>query len=124
MNAFIVEHRNQPGELARVTESIAQKGIDIRAFSAVTCGGSGSLALVTNDEAATRTALADAGYAAREIEVASSATDHRPGTLAAAARKLADAGINVEAAMPIEMDHGTVIAFATDQPTKALAILG
>ena len=127
MNAFIVELRNQPGELARVTESIAQKGIDIRAFSAVTCGGSGSLALVTNDEAATRTALADAGYAAREIEVVgapTSATDHRPGTLAAAARKLADAGINVEAAMPIEMDHGTVIAFATDQPTKALAILG
>lgn len=124
MNAFIVELRNRPGELARVTEAIAQKGIDIRAFSAATGGGSGSIAVITNDEAATRTALADAGYAAREIEVATAATDHRPGTLASAARKLADADINVEAAMPIELDHGTVIAFATDQPTKAKAVLG
>jgi hypothetical protein len=125
MNAFIVELRNRPGELARVTEAIAQKGIDIQAFSGATCGGSGSIALVTNDEAATRTALADAGYAAREIEVVSAALEHRPGTLAAAARKLADAGINVEAAMPVGMDGGSVtIAFATDQPTKAKAILG
>ena len=125
MNAFIVELRNRPGELARVTEAIAQKGIDIQAFSGVTCGGSGSVALLTNDEAATRTALGDAGYAAREIEVVSVALEHRPGTLAAAARKLADAGINVEAAMPVGMDGGrVVVAFATDQPTKAKSVLG
>jgi hypothetical protein len=125
VNAFIVELRNRPGELARVTEAIAQKGIDIQAFSGATCGGSGSIALLTNDEAATRTALADAGYAAREIEVVNAALEHHPGTLAAAARKLADAGINVEAAMPVGMGGGSVVvAFATDQPTKAKSVLG
>src|SRR5258706_906456 len=125
MIAFIVELRNHPGELARVTEGLAQKGIDIRAFSGATCGGSGSIALLTKDETATRTALTDAGYAVREIEVVSAALEHRPGTLAAAARKLADAGVNVEAALPIGMDGGgVVVAFATDQPTKAKAVLG
>jgi hypothetical protein len=57
--------------------------------------------------------------------VVSAALEHRPGTLAAAARKLADAGVNVEAAMPIGMDGGSVtVAFATDQPTKARSVLG
>ena len=41
MNVFIVELQNQPGELARVTEAVAAKGIDIRAFSGVTSGGTG-----------------------------------------------------------------------------------
>ena len=124
MNVFIVDLKNEPGSLAKATEAIAQKGIDITAFSGVTCGGSGSIALLTNDEAGTRTALRDAGYASRELEIVSTALEHRPGTLAAAARKLADAGINIEAALPIGMTGGTVtIGFATDQPAKVKSLL-
>jgi hypothetical protein len=124
VNAFIVDLKNEPGSLARVTEAIAQKGIDITAFTGVTCGGSGNIALLTNDEAGTRTALRDGGYTAREIEVVSAQLEHRPGTLAAAARKLADAGVNIEAALPIAMGGGTVtVGFATDQPAKAKSVL-
>jgi hypothetical protein len=124
MNAFIVDLKNEPGSLAKATEAIAQKGIDITAFSGVTCGGSGTIALLTNDEAGTRSALRDAGFSAREIEIVSTALEHRPGTLAAAARKLADAGVNIEAALPIGMTGGSVtIGFATDQPAKAKSLL-
>lgn len=125
MNAFIVELKNQPGEVARVSEAIAQKGIDITAFSGVTCGGSGTIALLTNDEAGTRTALREAGCQAREIEVVGTALENRPGTLAKATRKLADAGINIEVALPIGMDGGrATLAFGTDNPAKAKEILG
>jgi hypothetical protein len=124
MNIFIVDLKHQPGELAKATEAIAQKGINITAFSGVTCGGSGTVALLTNDEAGTRRALTDAGYKAREIEAVSAAIDNAPGGLAAAARKLANADVNIEAALPTGMsgDKAT-IAFATDQPAKARSVL-
>ena len=125
MNAFIVELVNKPGELARVTEAIATKGIDITAFTGATCGDSGSLCVLTNDEAGTRRALQDGGFTSREIEVVPAAVENRPGALAEVARQLADAGINIEAAMPTGMAGNNVtIAFATSDPAKTRTALG
>jgi hypothetical protein len=125
MNIFIVDLKHQPGELAKATEAIAQKGINITAFSGVTCGDSGKIALLTNDEVGARKALTDAGYHPREMEVVSTTIAHTPGSLAATARKLANAGINVEVALPTSMTEGKVtLAWATDQPAKARGILG
>lgn len=124
MNIVIVDLKHQPGELAKVTEAIAQKGIDISAFGGVACGDGGTIALLTNDEAGTRRALAGAGYQAREVEVVSTSIEHSPGSLAKVARKLADAGINIEAALPTAMSGGNVtLAFAVDDPAKARAVL-
>ena len=125
MIAFIVELDDKPGELARVTEAIAQKGINITAFTGLTTGGSGAVLLATNDEAGTRQALADAGCKVRDVELVAASIDHRPGGLAAAARKLSDAGINIQAALPMGMSDGKVsIGFATDQPAKARELIG
>lgn len=125
MNIFIVDLKHKPGELAKATEAIAQKGINITAFSGSTCGDSGSIALLTNDEAGARRALADAGFKAREVEVVTTTLEHNPGSLSMAARKLADAGINIEVALPTAMSGGNVtLAFATDDPAKARSVLG
>jgi hypothetical protein len=44
----------------------------------------------------------------------------QPGTLAQATRKLANAGVNIEAAVPTGMSSSNVhIAFATDNPIRA-----
>jgi hypothetical protein len=125
MIAFIVDLQDQPGELARVTEAIAQKGINITGFSGATAGGRGAAMLVTNDEEGTRRALADAGCQVKESELVTATLEHRPGSLAATARKLADAGINIQGAQPVGMSEGKVsIAFATDQPAKARELIG
>ena len=125
MNIFILDLAHKPGELAKATEAIAQKGINITAFSGVTCGGTGSVAILTNDEMGTRKALGEAGYKARELEVVTAAFDDKPGALAQTARKLADAGVNIEAALPTGMSGGKVtLAFATDNPSKARTVLG
>ena len=125
MNLFIVDLKHQPGELAKAAEAIARKGINITAFSGVTCGSSGSVALLTDDEIGTRRALADACYTSRELEVVTTQLDHTPGSLAKTAKKLADAGISIEAALPTTMSGGKVtVAFATDQPAKTRNILG
>lgn len=125
MIAFIVDLEDKPGELARVTEAIAQKGINVIGFTGATAGGRGAVMLTTNDEEGTRRALADAGFRVTEAELVTSSLEHRPGALAATARKLADAGINVSGAMPVGMSEGKVsIAFATDQPAKARELIG
>jgi hypothetical protein len=125
MIAFIVDLQDKPGEMARVAEAIAQKGINITGFTGATAGGRGAVLLTTNDEEGTRRALADAGCDVRESELVTTSLEHTPGSLAATARKLADAGINISGALPIGMSEGKVsIAFATDQPAKARELIG
>lgn len=117
--------KNEPGALASAAEAIAEKGIDITAFTGATCGDSGTIALITNDEAGTQRALTDRNVRFRTVELVTTSLEHKPGTLATAARRLADAGVNIEAAMPTGMSGGNVtIAFATDNPTKAKEALG
>jgi hypothetical protein len=125
MNAFIVDLKNKPGELAKLTEAIAQQGIDITGFSGATCGESGSLALVTNDEAGTRRVLSDGQWNVRTIEVVETSLTNKPGSLAEVARRLAKAGVNIEAAFTTGMAGSNVhVAFATDNPAKAKETLG
>jgi hypothetical protein len=125
VNAFIVDLKNKPAELAKVTESIAQHGIDITGFSGSTCGDNGTVTLVTNDEAATKRALTDGQWKFRSIELVQASLADRPGSLAEVARRLAKGGVNIEAAFPTGMAGGNVhVAFATDNPAKAKEALG
>jgi hypothetical protein len=125
MNVFIADLKNQPGELANVTEAISSKGIDITAFSGLASGGTGTVALVTTDDAGTRRALSEAHVKAHEVELVTTTPANRPGSLAEVARRLANAGINVEAAFPTRMADGQMaLAFATDNPVKARSLLG
>jgi len=125
MNAFIVDLKHQPGELAKAAESIARKGVNITAFAGVTCGGSGEVAFLTDDDVQARHALSDAGYHVRELDLIPVTFSNSPGSLAKTARKLADAGISIEAALSISMTPDKVtLGFATDQPSKARGVLG
>jgi hypothetical protein len=124
MQVFLVDLKNKPGELARVTEAIAAKGVNITGISGATCSDSGRAAVMTNDEATTRTALKDAGFIYTELEGTDTALRHEPGTLAKAARRLADAGINIEALLPIGMEGNEIhVAFVTNEPVKARQVL-
>jgi hypothetical protein len=125
VNAFIVDLKNKPAELAKVAEAIAQKGIDITGFSGSTCGDSGTLALVTDNEVATRSVLTDGDWKFRTIELVETSLPNKPGTLAEAARRLAKAGVNIEAAFPTGVTGSSAhVVFATDNPAKAKQALG
>jgi hypothetical protein len=124
MNAFLVDLENKPGELARITEAIAARGVNLTSVSGTTSGPRGRIALITSDDAATRVALAQAECMFMELEVTEATLRNEPGTLASACRRLADAGVNIDALMPIGMSGGdVVVAFITDQPAKAREIL-
>ena len=124
MTAFLSELDNKVGELARISEAIGAKGINITAIAGATCGGSGNVAVMTADEAGTRAALKAIGAKVREMEVTETPLPHAPGSLAKAARRLADGGVNVEALLVTGMQGNDVnVAFVTNDAAKARSIL-
>jgi hypothetical protein len=124
VNAFIISAPNKPGELARIAEAIAQKGINITSLTSLGWKEQGAIALTTNDESGTRSALSGIGQI-QELELIPVILEDRPGTLATAARKLADAGINIELVLPIAMREGKVTAaLATSDNARARELIG
>lgn len=126
MNAFIVELENRPGELARVAEALADRGINIVGISAAAASGSsGGIGITTNDADGTTTALDTAGIGYRQVEMVSVGLEDRAGTLAEAARRLADAGVNVELVMATGRSGNRVdVGFGVDDAATARAVLG
>jgi hypothetical protein len=125
MDAFIIELENRPGMLAGLTEAIAARGINIEAVAAATSPDRGSVALLTSDVGATRSVLDESGVTYRTCGVVDAALEHRPGSLAAAARRLADAGVNIEALLATGTQGSTVtLALAVDDVDAARSALG
>ncbi|HEX6655921.1 MAG TPA: ACT domain-containing protein [Candidatus Limnocylindria bacterium] len=125
MNAFIIELDNRPGTLADAAAAIAEKGINITGVAGATGASTGSVVVVTNDEDATRSALQGSGARFREVTLASAALEHRPGSLAETTRKLADAGVNIEAILPMGMEGNKItVAFGVDNVEAAQSVLG
>lgn len=124
MNAFVVELKNIPGEMARVTETLAEKGINV-----LPCGFGAAdqflLGFVTADDDGSRTALKDAGIPLRELPVVTVSLEDKPGTAAAANRALADAGVNIEAFFPVGCDEARyTFAVCVDDVEGARRALG
>jgi hypothetical protein len=124
MNAFIVKAPDRPGALAGVAEAVAERGINITSAAGITWDGIGAVALTTNDEAGTRSILAQKGFETKELELVPVSLEDKPGALAAVTRKLADAGINLELLLPMGMRDGRVtVALATSDPAKTRATI-
>ena len=125
MNAFLIDLENRPGSLADTAAALGEKGININGVAGATSGGTGTIALVTNDESATRSALQGIDCKFREVALVSAALEDKPGVLADAARRLADAGVNIEALFPTGMEGSKItLAFAVDNVEAAKQALG
>ena len=124
MNAFIVDLKNQSGQFTKVAEALASAGVNITGFAGTTCGETGRVVLLTDDEVATRRALTEGHWKFQPLELVTASLADQPGTLAEVTRTLAQAGLNIEAALPIAMVGTNVhVAFATDDPAKAREVL-
>lgn len=125
MQWFIVEAANQPGEFARHAGEIAKRGINLDGVVCLGIGDRGGLAFYATDEAGLRSALDDAGIGFREISAVTARLEHRPGTAAEAARRLGDAGVNIELLVPMGTDANSVtVAFGVDKVDQAQTALG
>jgi hypothetical protein len=124
MTAFLVDLENKPGALANVAEALGAKGVNITGISGATCSDGGRAAITTADDVTTRTVLQGLKTKFKEYEVTESSLANTPGSLGKAARRLADAGVNIEAIFPTGMSGNEVhVGFVTDNPIKARDIL-
>ncbi|HEY3008727.1 MAG TPA: hypothetical protein VGJ63_11790 [Micromonosporaceae bacterium] len=124
MSAFTVELANQPGEVARLCEAMAGRGVNI-VLCATSRGDSGTIAFITDDDAAGRTALDGAGIEYSERPALTVRMDNVPGAGAATFRKLADAGVNVDLLLPVRVSNEQFYAvICVDHVEAANTVLG
>lgn len=124
MTTFLIDCVNRPGELAKVSLAIAAAGVNITSIATVGLGDNGVVGLTTSDDGHARTALQEAGLIVREYDVVMIRLANEPGTLAAASRRLADAGVNVEYVAPtaITTAEATIAIGVTDAAAARKAL--
>lgn len=124
MNAFIIEVANRPGELARVSETLAARGVNLL-VSTLGSGDRGLIGFIASDEETSRSALKEAGIAYRETPVIHVRAEDRPGETAMVSRKLAEGGVNIEFLLPVDTTKGNFIcAIGVDNVDAAEKVLG
>ena len=124
MSVFTVDLKNQPGELARLCEAMADSGINL-VLCATTSGEDGIVAFIADDEASAETALADIGARYTRRPALTIRMENQPGAGAATFRRLADAGVNADLLVPVRVSDDLFFAvICVDDPDKARRALG
>jgi hypothetical protein len=108
MIGFIVECANRPGEIARVSQAIAETDVNLTASCSLAWGDHGAIGVITSDVERTREALEATGMTFHEYELVSFRFPDRPGTLAEASQQLASAGVDIEFLVPTGYSGGEV----------------
>jgi hypothetical protein len=103
MNAYLISVDNRPGAFAKVFEAAAKRRVNVAPAYGLAHGTTGLIALGSDDEAGLKAAIADAGYTATAVELVVVELENRPGTGAEVTRKLADAGVDLQIAVPVGM---------------------
>lgn len=115
---------DNPGELARLGEVAGAAGVNVDGFAAFTGDGKGFVHVLVAEERvdALCSALEAGGMAVadtREVLVVN--VEDRPGALGEVARRLADAGVNVDLAFTTF--GGVRLVFGTDDLKTARSVL-
>ena len=94
---LLIEVENQPGALAKVAAAISDAGVNISAATCTRPGETAAMHILVKHPGAAKHALATTGVTVTsEREVVVVDVEDRPGVLADVARKVAEAGINLD----------------------------
>jgi hypothetical protein len=87
---------NTPGTLATMCNALATKNVNILALMSTEHEGRSLVRMIVDSVPAAKKALQAIGYRYTEEQVLGTKLPNRPGTLAAVAKRLADAGVNID----------------------------
>ena len=119
-----IQLTNHPGDLARVAQALARRGVNIKALAAISIGGVATARILPDDIVLARTAFEAANIRFTESEVHLVLLENKAGILANVTNRLGDAGINLEALYVTGIADDLVeLAIASDNPKKAKKIL-
>jgi len=92
-----VQLENRPGTLAALGEALGRAGVNIDGISGIESQGRAEVHVLVEDAAAARRALEAAGLrVGAERPVLVMTMEDRPGELGKVARRIANAGVNIE----------------------------
>lgn len=97
MKDLTVTLENRPGSLADLGAATGSAGINIEGVCGSTEGGQAAIHILVDDAAATRAVLSEAGMeVSGERDVLVVDIEDRPGAMGEVARRIGDAGANIE----------------------------
>lgn len=124
MRDFSIQLTHRPGELARVTDALSLKGVNLKAVTALTLGNQALLRLIPDDVEAARSALHEANIRFEESDVVVVLLENRAGQLTDVATKLSEAGLNLDAVYVVGVADDLIeLALVADDPKKAKKVL-
>jgi hypothetical protein len=115
---------NKPGDLARVAEALARRGVNIKALAALSMDGVATARILPDDIVAARSAFEAANIRFTESEVHLVLLENKAGVVANVTSRLGDAGVNLEAIYVTGIADDLVeLAVASDNPKRTKKIL-
>ncbi len=124
MRDFLVQLADRPGELARVTNALSLYGVNIKSVAAMTFGDQAVLHLIPDNVESARSALSAANIPFEDHEIAVVMLENRAGELTGVAAKLAEAGVNLQAAYLLGVADDLIeLAIVSDDVNKAKKVL-
>jgi hypothetical protein len=117
MKDLAIQLENRPGALAEMGEALGKAGVSIEGGGGFLVDGNGIVHFLFEDGTAALKALENAGIkvlAERDVLIQRLNQD-QPGQLGKIARRMADAGVNIEV---IYSDHSNQLILVVDNVTK------
>ena len=115
---------DRPGELAKLAAILGTARINIDAISAESASGRSYVSLIVNEPVQAREALLKHGYASSSRTVLIVRLEDKPGALAALAKKLGDAGVDVVSAIHLGTVGGHAqLALGVDNLERARSLV-
>jgi hypothetical protein len=124
MKDCVIQLSNKPGDLGRVAQALARRGVNIKALAALSMGGSAVARILPDDIVVARSAFEAANIRFSEGEVHLVLLENKAGVVANVTDRLGDAGINLEAIYVTGVADDLVeLAIVSDNPKKTKKIL-
>ena len=119
-----IQLTNKPGDLARVAEALARRGVNIKALAGLSINGMAVARILPDDIVAARGAFEAANIRFTESEVHVVLLENKSGVMAELTKRLGEAHVNLEAIYVAGIADDLVeLAIVTDDPKKAKKIL-
>lgn len=122
---FTVTVEDKPGALGKFFQQLADRGLNVLAFQSFVEGPESLTRLIVDDPAKTKTLLGAMDMIFEETDAVVVKVPHRPGELARVARRLGEAGINVDYSY-CGFEPGSpdaLLVFGVDSLSKAATLL-
>lgn len=121
MRDLTIQLDNRPGALAEMGEALGRAGVSVEGGGVFVVDGRGVAHFLFEDGEAARRALEGAGIGVltdRDVLV-QRLKQEQPGQLGAIARRMADAGVNIEV---MYSDHANQLILAVDDPERGRSV--